>query len=76
MALSGFVPGQETGNVRFVEDNRVGVYRSDPRQIAAVVDDWLEPANPSLGAMRTRALMLARPQAALQIAQALSRLIE
>jgi 1,2-diacylglycerol 3-beta-galactosyltransferase len=75
MVLSGFVPGQETDNVRFVEDNRVGVYRSDPRQIAVVIDDWLEPANPALGVMHTRALALARPQAALHIAQALSRLI-
>jgi 1,2-diacylglycerol 3-beta-galactosyltransferase len=76
MVLSGFVPGQETDNVHFVEKNGVGVYRSDPWQIAAVVDDSLEPANPALGAMRTRALALARPNAALDIAQALSRLIE
>jgi 1,2-diacylglycerol 3-beta-galactosyltransferase len=75
MVLSGFVPGQETDNVRFVEENGVGVYRSDPQQIAAVVHDWLEPVNPALGAMRTRALALARPQAALHIAQALSQLI-
>jgi 1,2-diacylglycerol 3-beta-galactosyltransferase len=75
MVLSGFVPGQETENVRFVEENGVGVYRSDPQQIAAVVHDWLEPANPALGAMRTRALALARPQAALHIAQALSQFI-
>lgn len=75
MVLSGFVPGQETDNVRWVEENDVGVYRSDPQQIAARVDDWLEPANPTLAAMRARALALARPRAALQIAQALSQLI-
>jgi UDP-N-acetylglucosamine:LPS N-acetylglucosamine transferase len=61
--------------VRWVEENDVGVYRSDPQQIAARVDDWLEPANPTLAAMRARALALASPRAALQIAQALSQLI-
>ena len=75
MVLSSFVPGQETENVRFVEENCVGMYRSDPRQIAVVVDDWLEPANPALASMRARALALARPQAVLHIAQALSQLI-
>lgn len=74
MVLSGFVPGQETGNVRYVEENGVGVYCNDPQQIAAVVDDWLEPANPALPAMRVRAQFLARPNAALDIARALSAL--
>ncbi len=75
MVLNGFVPGQETDNVRWVEENDVGVYRSDPQQIAALVNNWLEPSNPTLAAMRARTLAQARPRAALQIAQALSQLI-
>lgn len=75
MVLSSFVPGQETGNVSYVEENGVGVYRSDPQQIAALVDDWLEPGNPALPAMRARAEGLARPEAALEIARALSALL-
>ncbi len=75
LVLSSFVPGQEMGNVSYVEENGVGVYRSEPNEIAALVGDWLEPGNPTLAAMRARAQALARPQAALEIAQALSRLI-
>jgi 1,2-diacylglycerol 3-beta-galactosyltransferase len=75
MVLSSYVPGQEFDNVRCVEENAVGVYRSDPQQIARVVNNWLEPANPVLATMRARALALARPTAALEIARALSQLI-
>lgn len=76
LVLSGFVPGQETGNVRYVQENGVGVYCPDPEQIAAAVADWLEPGNPVLPALRARARALARPQAALEIAQALSALLD
>lgn len=75
LVLSSFVPGQETGNVYYVEENGFGVYCPDPQQIAAVAADWLEPGNTVLPAMRARARDLARPQAALEIAQALSELL-
>lgn len=76
LILSSFVPGQETGNVRYVEENGVGVYRSDPAQIAALAAAWLEPGSPELAARRARAKVLARPDAALDIARALSNLLE
>jgi 1,2-diacylglycerol 3-beta-galactosyltransferase len=75
LVLSSYVPGQETDNVNYVVENGVGVYRSDPQQIAAVVDDWLEPDNPTQPAMRARAQALARPEAALDIARSLIALI-
>jgi 1,2-diacylglycerol 3-beta-galactosyltransferase len=75
LILNGFVPGQETGNVAYVEENRVGVYCSDPAQIASLAASWLEPDNPALAAMSRRARALARPTAALEIAQALSALL-
>ena len=76
LILSSFVPGQETGNVRYVEENGVGVYRSDPAQIAAVAAAWLEPGSSELAGRRARARELARPEAALEIASALSNLLE
>lgn len=76
MILSSFVPGQETGNVRYVEENGVGVYRSEPAEIAALVDAWLAPGNAELAALAARARNLARPDAALDIARALSRLLD
>lgn len=75
LVLSSFVPGQETSNVSFVVENRVGVYCSAPQQIAATVAAWLAPGNPTLAALRARAKALARPQAALEIASALSQLL-
>jgi len=75
LVLSSFVPGQEQGNIAYVEENGVGMYRSQPGEIAALVGNWLEPGNPTLAAMRAQAQALARPFAALEIAQALSRLI-
>ncbi len=75
MILSGFVPGQETSNVRYVEENGVGVYRSDPAQIATVVDQWLEPGNPTLHALQMQSQALAQPDAALEIARALTGLL-
>lgn len=75
LVLSSFVPGQETGNVSYVEENGAGVYRSEPEEIAALIKQWLEPGNPALPAMRARARALARPEAALEIAQALSQLL-
>lgn len=76
LVISSYVPGQETGNVAYVERHGVGVYRSNPQQIAAVVAAWLEPGNPALTAMRQQALALARPEAALDIASALAALLE
>jgi 1,2-diacylglycerol 3-beta-galactosyltransferase len=76
MIMSSFVPGQETGNVRYVEGNGVGVYRRDPAQIAAVVAGWLEPGSPELAGRRARARHLARPRAALNIATALGNLLD
>jgi 1,2-diacylglycerol 3-beta-galactosyltransferase len=75
MVLSSFVPGQETGNVRYVEENGVGVYCSDPEQIAVLLNRWLEPGNRTLQAMRERTWALAQPDAALEIARALADLL-
>lgn len=75
MILCSFVPGQETGNVGYVVANGAGIYRSVPQEMAAAIEEWLEPGNPALPAMRARALELARPEAALEIAQALSALL-
>ncbi|MEZ4769888.1 MAG: glycosyltransferase [Caldilineales bacterium] len=74
MVLSSFIPGQETGNVGYVEQNGVGVYRASPAAIAATVHGWL--ASPeTTAAIRARERSLARPYAALDIARALSDLL-
>jgi 1,2-diacylglycerol 3-beta-galactosyltransferase len=74
VVLSGFIPGQETGNVRYVVDNGIGVYSEQPAEIARIVAAWLQPGNQALAAMSRRAQDLAQPQAALAIARGLGEL--
>ncbi len=75
LVLSGFIPGQETGNVPYVVDNRVGAYAEDPAQIARIVAEWLQPGNEELARMKARARALVRPDASLVIADHLLNLI-
>ena len=67
--LSGFLPGQETGNVTFVEQSGVGVLRQNPEDIVRTVREWLTPGNETLARLTARAREHARPRAALDIAK-------
>lgn len=73
--LSGFLPGQEEGNVTFVEKSGVGVLRQSPEEIARTLGDWLAPGNDSLARVAARARELARPRAALEIARILDAIL-
>lgn len=66
--LSGFLPGQEEGNVTFVEESGVGVLRRGPEEIARTLSEWLAPGSETLAQLSARARALARPGAALDIA--------
>jgi 1,2-diacylglycerol 3-beta-galactosyltransferase len=66
--LSSFLPGQEEGNVPYVEDAGFGSYSGNPDEIADTVSTWL--ASPTLLAqMKENALKAARPNATLDIAR-------
>jgi len=73
--LSGFLPGQENGNVTFVEQSGVGVLRKDPDDIARTLGEWLAPGNDTLARLSARARELARPRAALDIAKMLDEIL-
>jgi 1,2-diacylglycerol 3-beta-galactosyltransferase len=66
--LSGFIPGQEEGNVEYVIDKGVGTWVEKPQLIAATLAHWLQPENETLTQMAQKAQSLGRPQAALDIA--------
>jgi 1,2-diacylglycerol 3-beta-galactosyltransferase len=66
--LSGFIPGQEEGNVEYVIDKGVGTWVEKPQLIAATLAQWLQPENETLAQMAQKAQRLGRPQAALDIA--------
>jgi 1,2-diacylglycerol 3-beta-galactosyltransferase len=67
-------PGQEEGNVPFVEDSGFGKYSPNPKVIADTISKWL--ANPEMMAsMKSAALAAARPSATLDIAKDLAQII-
>lgn len=66
--LSGYIPGQEAGNVTYVQENGAGTYAEKPQDIASIVGEWLDPANQALQQMALNAARLARPTASLDIA--------
>ncbi len=69
--LNGNLPGQEEGNVEFVIDNQVGIYCPKPKQIVEALEEWLTPGNETIAQMTERAKKIARPHAALDVAQIL-----
>lgn len=66
LILSGNLPGQEEGNVTFVEKTRVGVLCPTPEAIVKRVRAWLEPNNQEFVEMRRNAPRAARPSAAIE----------
>lgn len=66
--ISGYIPGQEKGNVTYVQEHQAGAYAETPAEIARLVAEWLEPDNPRLDEMADNAARLARPEASLKIA--------
>lgn len=74
--LSGYLRGQEEGNVKFVEEGQLGVLRTEPRQIVCQLQEWLKPGNRDLDSMREHARAQSRPRASLEIAELLASLLE
>ncbi len=66
-------PGQEEGNVPFVEDSGFGKYSGDPKVIADTVSSWLSSPK-KMESMKTAALAAARPSATLDIAKDLAEI--
>ncbi len=76
LIITDYVPGQEIGNVEWVQRHNVGLYEPSTQGIARVVADLLRPGNPELARMAERALATARPDAAREIADAALGLLQ
>jgi 1,2-diacylglycerol 3-beta-galactosyltransferase len=74
--ITGFIPGQETGNVTWTQEHNAGVFAPDIMQAAQLVSEWLRPGNPHLAEMADRARAIAQPEAASQIVQAALDLLQ
>jgi 1,2-diacylglycerol 3-beta-galactosyltransferase len=76
IVLSGYIPGQESGNVPYVLKHGVGVYTEVPGQIAEVIDGWFGAQRDVLEQLAQRASRLGRPDAAARIVDEIARLVE
>lgn len=76
IVLSGFIPGQEEGNIPYVLENQVGCYGQSPEAIAAIVYHWFTDGRAQLAEMIARARALGKPQATLQIVESIAQLLE
>ena len=76
LLLSGYIPGQESGNVPYVLKHSVGVYADDPWQIAEVIAGWFGPQQANLDHLAENALRLGRPEAAFRIVEEIAQLLE
>lgn len=76
MVLHGFLPGQERGNVAWLEERGVGFLRPEPAAAAALVQAWLAEGPAALAARQARARAVARPAAALDIVGRLLDLVD
>jgi 1,2-diacylglycerol 3-beta-galactosyltransferase len=73
--LSGYIPGQEEGNVPYVVENGVGVFASEPAAIAAQVSRWFGAERHNLARMAENARKLANPHSTENIVTDLATLI-
>jgi 1,2-diacylglycerol 3-beta-galactosyltransferase len=75
MILYAKLPGQEDGNVTFVEEEKVGVWAPQPEQIVQTLTEWIQ--NPEIRLeYAENCRRAARPDAARQIARAIGETLE
>lgn len=70
MIISDRIPGQESGNVRLVTENRAGVYLPKPEQVAQRIQQWLAEGPAALQQRADNARRIAKPDAVWDIADA------
>lgn len=76
IVLSGYIPGQEEGNLPYVIDNGVGEYNTDPAAIAGIVARWFGPERAGLAEMSAKAKAMGHPQATFDIVKSITELLD
>jgi len=71
MLISGYIPGQEGGNVSYVVEGGAGVLATTPEAIVAQLRKWVAAGPEAMSAISRNALALAHPDAAEKIARRL-----
>jgi len=72
--LSGYIPGQERGNIDFVKVQGAGIYIPEPRSIAQTVARWFGPEAEARLRLAQNARALGKPRATEEIVRSLAQL--
>ncbi|NJL50920.1 MAG: glycosyltransferase [Blastochloris sp.] len=75
MLLSGFIPGQEEGNVDFVVEHGAGLFLKAPARLAEAAVALFGPDRAKLAKMAARSRALGHPHATEKIVRELGRLL-
>jgi 1,2-diacylglycerol 3-beta-galactosyltransferase len=75
MIVSGYIPGQEDGNVKVVVRGKAGVYAPKPKLIAQTLREWLAQGSHALTEYSEAARKLGRPYAADRVADIVCELV-
>ena len=75
MILSGYIPGQEDGNMKTVVRGKAGVYAPKSKQMAQTLREWLTPGTSELSNYAQAARRLGRPEAADNVAHVISQMV-
>ncbi|HEY7848573.1 MAG TPA: glycosyltransferase, partial [Ktedonobacterales bacterium] len=67
--LTGYIPGQEEGNIDYVLSNHIGVLARTPEKLVAAVRSLLTPGSVTLAEMRANSERLSYPRASFDIAR-------
>ncbi|MBC7241783.1 MAG: galactosyldiacylglycerol synthase [Anaerolineae bacterium] len=67
--IYGIVPGQERGNLTYVETHEAGLYAEEPEDVGAVLERWLQPGSEERALYAMNAREAGKPRAAERIAQ-------
>ena len=73
LILSGYVPGQEEGNVDYVVHNEVGVLALDPTTLVDALRRLIKPGSPELRRRLENARRISRPAASFDISASILR---
>jgi 1,2-diacylglycerol 3-beta-galactosyltransferase len=68
LLLIEFIPGQETGNLRFVQENHAGRLAGSPQETLSILRSWLQDGGLILQETAAHARQIGRPRAACQVA--------
>ena len=76
LLLYGYIPGQEAGNIDYIQAHGAGVYLTHPAAIVQTVLDWTTSQQHKLTELAHNAAKLAYPRAAYQIAEHIQHLVK